>query len=272
MKKLKTFTAVLAAAMALTLMPGVRMTVRAAEPVTYAVKYVSDKEGWCYVQGSEFTGYYTSVYYLREEKLKDGDLVVVYNEAGTQNTLDLGNIHLSNLTVMQNTQWCMIKTGSVDDFFALSGSSSTITGDVANGHVYGDALCNFNNNVQLLNLYSEANGSNHMTVGCSGKVDQLVGRNVADDDCIYYTYYGFGPNTLSVTNGYLATPEEKYSKEPIATATQQETPAAAITASASDDDEYDDVPKTGRSNLFLWMLFASAVCFAGSRALKRASR
>ena len=73
-------------------------------PVTYSVKYVPASNAWRYQSNTstfDDKGYHRELYYLYQE-LKEGDLVVVYNDSPSVPTLDLGNTHLSNLTVTRS--------------------------------------------------------------------------------------------------------------------------------------------------------------------------
>ena len=91
-----------------------------------------------------------------------------------------------------------------------------------------------------------------------------------------------------VENGSLKTSEEHYSTTPSSsgqTASQpvtqesasQTQPAQTQTTQASSSqtsgqasaDEYDDVPKTGDSNLVLYLTVAGAVCLLASYALRK---
>ncbi len=87
-KKAKALIAMALAAAVLLLTPiGYSLTLRATaaeQPVTYAVKYVDSMGDWRFQAGTstfdEGVGH-RELYYLHQQ-LKEGDLVVVYNEIG----------------------------------------------------------------------------------------------------------------------------------------------------------------------------------------------
>lgn len=288
MKRIKMFVAVLTAAMGLAMVPDVHtVTAEAAEPVTYSVKYVKNGDTYEWLSQANSSAYDDSVsgrvmYYLLND-LKDGDMVVVYNNVENAPLLDLGDIHLGSLTIADD-QFTMVKVGSADNFYANQGSSSSITGTITNAFVYYNALCNFNSDVKILNVYYERDEENNApNIGCSQKVEQVNFRSLSEPDWIYYSLYNFAADTLSIRNGILQTAETNYSREPIAPSTNTtstnttstnttstNTPAAG--SSSSSNSEYDDVPRTGQNNIYLWLLAAAAACFVGSGLLKRASR
>lgn len=264
---MKKIAAVLVAVAILVLLPKPNAsTAHADEPVTYSVKYVSDELGWRFLKDSndfEANGNGRNIYYLTQE-IKDGDLVVVYNEIGTSTPLNLGDVHLSNLTYVNNAQWSMVYAGSVQDCYVLGGSTGTINCDVKNAYVYDTVVFNFNGNVENLTINS---GDKVLSnVGCQGTVGHLYVYSSTLDRPLF-DYYDFVAGALLFDEGIFK-PQNNY-KTP-------EEHAANLTESTTEStnasyDEYDDVPKTGQSNLYLWLLFASVVCFAGSRALKRSA-
>lgn len=269
MEKIKKFVAVIAAVAILVLLPDTNaFTASAAEPVTYALRYVSDELGWRYqANASAFSSNDNghSMYSLLQV-LKDGDLVVIDNNLGTNTPLDLGDVKLQNLTFYQNSQWSMVYAGSVEDCYILGGSTGTVNCNVVNAYVYDIAVVNFNGNVDELTIY----GTDKLrsSVGCAGTVGHLYARS----STLHRTFidnYDFSAGSLLIQNGVF-NPQGSYK-----TAEEHEAAVAALPATedttASSDDEYDDVPQTGQSNLYLWLLFASVICFAGSRALKRSA-
>lgn len=271
------FVAVLTAAMGLAILPEAHaVTAEAAEPVTYHVKYSADDGDWLYQSNTSIyddDADSKEVQYLLGE-LKDGDVVVVYNDTVCDTPLNLGNVHLSNLTMYSNCQWSMVKVGSVDVFYANKGSNCSITGNITNAYVYLNVLCNFNNNVQNLTQYYDSyDGVDGPNIGCDGKVGQFTSRAYSDES-IYYTYYEV--TGLYVENGVLQD-GCRYSLEPVATSTSS--PAAsssssnssAASSSSSSGSEYDDVPKTGQNNIYLWLLGTAMACFVGSGLLRKAS-
>lgn len=265
MKTIKQLMAALSAVAMLLLLPtGSMMTVQAEEPVTYSVKYLNNK--WYFEANTSMfdeKGYYRDIYYL-PESIKDGDIVVIHNDSDDASALQLGNIHLSNLTYAA-TKFTMVYVGSVDTCYVNAGSSGTINCDVTNAHVYDTSVFNFNKNVGELNIH--AGDSVKSSVGCVGTVGHL--KVVNSQGSTIFDYYDFEAGVLHFNNGVFQptrvaykTPEEHFAAG-AAVPENTEIPAAE-----SNDDEYDDVPKTGQNNLYLWFLGAAIICFAGSRALK----
>lgn len=275
------FVATLTATIGLAMLPNAHaVTAEAAEPATYHVKYSADNEGWVYqfntsVFDDEVESY--DVYYLLTYQLKDGDVVIVYNDSGSNTPLNLGNVHLSNLTVNTDCKWSMVTVGSVDNFYANAGSNCSITGNITNAHVFLNALANFNNDVQNLTqyyYYDNNGGIKGPTIGCGGKVTHFTSRPHEGDGAVYHLYE---VTSLSIIEGIVQY-GTGYSYEPIAapanssatSSTPSPTPAAGSSSSNS-SDEYDDVPRTGQNNVYLWLLGAAAACFVGSGLLRKTS-
>lgn len=258
MKKTKILASVLAVAIALLLLPVNVLEVSAAEPTTYAVKYIDSRDEWCYqADTSEFKEdqFYSSLFYLPDH-LKDGDIVVVYND--TPNyvpELKLGNKKLANLTIASTASFVTVYTGGIDLFFALPDTTSSINGNVNIASVYDDAICNFNNNVGTLNFYID--GAINSSIGCAGTVGHLYGYS-ADEDRVYYNFYSFKAGSLLICDGGLQTPEANFSRTaPVQQPTATAKPSTS-TSTGSSSGEYDDVPKTGESNLAMWLFMAGA--------------
>ena len=161
MKKLKFFCFTLAAVAGLMLFSHVgAVTAQAAEPKSYAVKYDENSGNWLYQQAQESGGFDSSipssiVYYLVNLYLKDGDTIVVHNDSTADGStipmLDLGDVHLANLTYASPT-WAIVKATSVDDLYVLGGTAGTFNGSVRNAYVYETSVFNFNNDVDTLVL------------------------------------------------------------------------------------------------------------------------
>lgn len=266
MKRIKSLVTMFAAAATLVLLPCANtLTVSAEEPTTYFIQYDSDLNEWRYeVNGDgnySETGYTRELYYYYEN-VKDGDVVVVANSNENAPQLDLGTVRLSNLTILFDTAFTMIKAGRIDDFYALSRSQSSITAPITNAHISDPAVVNFNDNVQnIFVTVTEAEPTSD--VGCVGTVGCL---QVSLADQTSYTLYNFQKSTLEIHDGSLQTPEEYYSRTPSAAAPQP-TPG-----SGSSSNEYDSVPKTGDVSPVVWLLCAAAICMAGSYGFRKASR
>lgn len=271
MKKIKKITAMLAAVAAMVLLPQTNaFTAKAAEPVTYSLTYQDDK--W-YFQSST-SDEYRSLYYL-SELIKDGDLVAVYNNNDSADTLDLGNVHLSNLTFLHDSKFTKVFAGGIDDCYVLAGASGTVNCNVTNAYVYDTVTFNFNNNVT--NLYLYADDKIHSNLGVSGTVGHLLATSLPNHDPyrLHFNYYDFPKDSLRFIDGAFKprtlgfkTPEEHEQQTSSSTET-----VTAPSNSVSNDyvDEYDDVPQTGQSYLYLWLLGASIICFSASIILKRTS-
>lgn len=291
MKRINKMMAAMAAVAILALLPNTNtFPVKAAEPVTYAVKYVSEEQGWRYQPN-------TSTYddsagggpiTLLQTYLNDGDLVVVYNDLGTGTALDLGSVKLSNLTYAQNTKTSLVFAGAVQDCYVLGGSTGTVNCDVTNAYVYDTVTFNFNGNVGTLNLYT-AGDALSSNIGTVGTVGHLYATSTTSQR-VFFDLYDFAAGTLYFQDGAFVpkntnfkNAEEHAAEAPEATEAPAvtETPTAPSTDTAAPStnatttdpsDEYDDVPKTGQSYLYLWLLLASAACFAGSLALRRTDK
>lgn len=267
MKRIKKTAAMLAAVAAMVLLPQTNtFTAKAAEPVTYSLTYLDNK--W-YFQSST-SDEYKSLYYL-SESIKDGDLVVVYNDNDSAEALDLGDVHLSNLTFLHNTKFTKVFAGGIDDCYVLAGTSGTVNCDVKNAYVYDTVTFNFNNNVT--NLYLYADDKINSNLGVSGTVGHLLATSLPNHEPyrLHFDYYDFPKDSLHFIDGAFKpnlgfkTPEEHAQQ----TSSTETVTAPTNSAGNEYNDEYDDVPKTGQSYLYLWLLGASIICFAASAILKR---
>lgn len=273
MKKFRNLALVLAAVTALVLLPASNaFPVKAADPVTYSVKYVSDELGWRFQANTstfDDSNDGREMYYLLLD-IKDGDLVVIYNDNDNAKSLDLGKAHLSNITYTQNCHFTIVYAGGVDDCYVLGGTTGTINCDVKNAYVYDTVTFNFNNNVESLSLYAADQAkSNLAVVGTTGHLTFSTPPG-QEPSYVFMDYYDFPANTLRFTDGSFQPTQTGY-KTPEEHALQQaQNPAeSAPQAPPSGSDEYDEVPKTGDSSLPLWLLCAAAACFAGGLFLNR---
>lgn len=214
LQKARKFIAFLAAAAILIGMPGVCSLEASADgPVTYSVKYVPASKEWRYQPNTstfDDKGSHKQLYYLRQE-LKEGDLVVVYNESESIPALDLGTTRLSNLTVTNSPSFIIIFSGNIDDCYLLDGASCSINGDVTNAYVYDNVLGNFNKNVKELNLYPASSLTGN--IGCGGTVDH-VSAVPRDTGRALYSLYSFPAGTFFIKDGALTTDRSKYSTAP----------------------------------------------------------
>lgn len=265
MKKIKFLAAAMAVALVLLPLGANTIEASAEEPTTYAVKYVEECNDWRYLADTaDFNEelFHRELYYMYQE-IQDGDIVVVYNDtADTTPALDLGDTHLSNLTVVRTAGFTIIHSGNIDEFYACQNTTASINAPyIATAYVYDDCVCNLGGNVGTLNFYVD--DQINSSVGCSGTVDHLYGYSTSDNH-LYYDYYNFKKDTLSIGDGGFQTPEGNFSYTAPAAAPAPAPAAPSTSGSASSGSDYDDVPKTGESSLALWLLFAAALCAGGS--------
>ena len=285
MKRVTKIAAILTAVAMLMLLPDANVfTAKAAEPVSYAAKYDPDRNDWRMQENTSVfdeNAISRSIYAVVAD-IKDGDIVVVYNDASTTTALDLGGVHLTNLTLAQNTQFCIIKTGGIDECYVLGGSYSSINGAVTNAYVYDTTTCTFTGNVGTLTIYAASDGSTS-NVSVGGTVEHLYVTPLdVNVPRTFYNLYRFNEASLDIKDGKLQTPEwnylnyDQYMAQ--ATGTQNNNTANSTAASnnnqaaSSSSDEYDDVPKTGQNSPYIWYLGAAVLFFAGSYALRRINR
>lgn len=274
MKKRKNIITMLTAAAMLFAAGRSSFKAQAAEPVTYSVIYSSETpEGEYRADTSEFEDpdFYRELYYMKES-IKDGDLVVIYYDGSLDSApvLDLGNVHLSNLTLRQSDDISIVNAGHIDECFLLAGTSSVINSDISTAYVYDAITCNLNKNVQELRLSFVDADEMHSDINCMGVVEHFT---AASEAYTRYDLYHFEAGSFSLLSGDLSTPEEKYSKTPSASAPQptpvppsnSETTGSASAPSA----EYDHVPKTGNTSPAIWLLCTSLLCIGGYAGLKR---
>ena len=280
MKGFKKFVSLLAAFVLMALLPGAGMLqASAASPTTYYVKYDIDKRAWRMQIGEwnkELEGRET--YYLNngDEAVKDGDILVVLAMDDDETETGSGDItvnaHLSNLTV--NRAGVVISTGGVDECYVLGDSYAAISGNVTNAYVYDNAKCTFNNDVTNLRLIATEKPEVRTTVSVAGTVAYA---STANQGGVMKEYFNFvkGSFYYDYASGLMTDPS-KYStngSSPAAAATQtttqtQSSTQNSTTANSSASNEYDDVPKTGESNmLFMILLAVSAMSFVGCVAL-----
>ena len=278
MKRFKQFVAFCSAVALCVLLPGFHsMTVSAEEPTTYYVKYISELDQYRQMPSATWdTSKEARELYYMEQSIKDGDIGIV--EGSKPNTTIKIPAHLSNLTLIHDTS-TIVTTNGVDECYILHGCYAAINGDVKNAYVYNDATCTFNNNVQ--NLYVKDDSGLHANITCGGTVAHVIGQ---DTYSTFYDYYNFAAGKLNINDGKVKTDASFYSTTAPAQSTDNAQAATnnsqADTTQASannqtnttqnDADEYDDVPKTGESQLAFYLLGISALCLVGRHFLKKA--
>ena len=265
MKRFKQFVSLLAATTLCVLLPDVStLTAHAAEPVTYYVKYVNAEDEWEFQTGAWDDAVQSRELYYMLQNMNDGDYVVV-DSGDTDHcfTQDFTK-KLGNLTITKNSH-AVVSAPAIDEFYALEGSSSAITGNVTNAHTFDTAAVTFHSNVgflELIDTRAQATGN----VTAAGTVDHALRRT--DSGYIYFEVYNVAKGKLVIDYSNLETDPAYYSTTP--TASQEATaPSAATSNKPAASGEYDDVPKTGESNLILWLSGIALLCLTGRKALKR---
>ena len=208
MKRLKTIVSLLAAAAMLFLSSGSeQLRVSAAEPVTYSLKYVEDKDEWRYHVGAwdDNNAGHRELYYLKQS-IKDGDILVI--EGGEHNLNLEVPVSLNNIT-FNHSHLAVITAKSVENVYVLRDSVGVVNGDVTNAHVYDNAVANFNNNVT--NLYITKERSGEQTIAVVGTVDYV---RTGDAEKVYNEFYNFQANSFRQEEGILKTDASKYSTVP----------------------------------------------------------
>jgi hypothetical protein len=192
-------------------------------------------------------------------EIKDGDVAIV------ENTAAYPELHiparLSNLTIAMDS-FSVVSAESIDSCYILRGGVAAITGDIKTAYVYDNGRCTFNSNVDTLYIINDSAQKKEAlqgTVTVGGTVNHLIGLD--GNSKVHYELYNFQSGKLFVEKGDVKTDKAYFSTNAVAT--------SAPSSSASSADEYDEVPKTGDSNIVLWLLFASVVCFLGRYGLKK---
>ena len=252
MKRFKKLISLFSIAALLVLFSNVNaLHAKAATATTYIVNYVASIDEWRFQVGNSWddSGYHRELYYLKTD-IKEGDLLVVQGTGSL--ILDL-TVGLSNIT-FTNIHSATITAPYVKDVYVLKNSMAAVNGDVTNAYVYDNAIANFNNNVSLMNVTST--NKVEASIAVVGTLDHLV---VSTSEKALYDYYDFAANTFRMETGNIKTNATYFSTTPSTTPT---TPTAPTTT--SNDDEYDDVPKTGDSYLIYYLLGLSTLCLLGS--------
>lgn len=256
MKGIKKFVSLLTAIALCALIPNANaLTASAAEPVTYYVKYVDSEADWRFQTGLwSDEQQHRELYYMYKD-IKDGDIVVVDNSGyGDYAKLEFST-KLSNLTLTQHSK-AVVSAPGIDYVQAQAGSSCAITGDVTSADMYDDAGITFHSNVGTLTLIdTRGQGTGNATV--AGTAAHVTRRT--ESGYIYFEVFNVAAGKLVIEYGGLSTDAAYYSTS------APQTPAAT----PDNSNEYDEVPKTGESNLIVWLFGVSALCLLGKRALKR---
>lgn len=279
MKKFKKFVSLLAVAAILAVAPGATaLKAEAAAPTTFYIGFVEEENSWR-VQVNEWDkdSNGRELYYLNngDERVKDGDAIVIMENDPEKTDYDPISVdaYLSNLTVNHAT--VAIETKGIETCAVLERSSAAVTGNIQNASVYDGATASFHSNVTNLYMIStiEDNITSDITVGGT------VAYACEDGAVMYFRqYYNFAKGTFHYSGDRgLVTDPSNYSLDgngPAATtpAPAPSTPSTGSQGSTSSSGAYDDVPKTGESNMAVWLFAISAACFAGCAVLRKSEQ
>lgn len=277
MKKIKKILSLLFAVSLLVLLPfNNSLTVSAAEPVTYSLKYLPEKGAWRYQVGSpwEDDKEHRDLYYLGE-LIQDGDYVVIYGGSGVLSTLDFA-VRLGNLTTVAASEVVISASGGIEECYILENSTVAVNGNVNLAYVYNNACVTFNNNVTTM----QAIGTKEFLVDvtCLGSAGHVTASN---PEKTLFDIYNVAAGKLQIEDGQLKTDAAHYtttapaqapaSDETVSSETDitQDAQTDASANQTTSSDEYDDVPKTGESYIPYLLLGIAFVCLSGSRLLQK---
>lgn len=230
----------------------------AEEPITYYLKYLPEDGEWRYQQLTAWDPADNNgpLYHVWHH-IKDGDTLVI-DGAGQNFDLDL-YVRLANLTVI-NVGILRVNATGIDEYYQHNGVS-VLNADVKNAYVYNDSVCNFNKNVSDLRILGSADIN--ASVGCLGTVGHLLGKS---DYQTFYECYNIAAGQLILQDGSFRTESKYYST----TAPTASKPATSAPATGNNNSgAYDDVPKTGSSNMLVCLMAIAVVCFCSVGVLKK---
>ncbi len=230
------------------------LTAQAEEPITYYLKYLEETKEWRYQQLTAWDpddnhGPLSHVL----EYIKDGDTIVINGEESIN--LEL-YVHLKNLTIL-NANTVFVSANGIDEVYQHDGICVLNT-DVKDAYIHDESVCNINKNVTNLNILGTDDINAY--IGVEGTADHV---KCYDNVRVHYEAYNFAKNTVRIEDGYLRTDSAHYSTTP------PNTPASSTPGNSSASNDYDDVPKTGESNMVIWLTGIAAVCLLGSYKLRR---
>jgi len=262
-KRMQKMVAMLAAVAMCVLLPGVSsLTASAAEPTTYCLKNVSGE--WRFQEGSwKEDGYHRELYYLHEG-IKDGDIIVI--EPDTAHLNLSVSARLSNLT-LKGTNNVIVSANGIDNCYILANTTATaVTSDITNAYVYENASVTLNKNVNTLTIQGSSDIVANVT--CAGTVAHLIGK---DNLQTYYDVYNVAAGKLKIENGSIRMEDKDFTRTaPSGTAQTTTTTTTTQQTTSTSSDEYDDVPKTGESDMIFWLIGIGIICLAGKLTLKKA--
>ncbi|MBQ7919665.1 MAG: hypothetical protein IJ324_06975 [Lachnospiraceae bacterium] len=267
MKRMKkVFAVILSLCMMFTASCITKLTVEAEGATTYTLKVVDDE--WRYQPNYpwEDTVQHRELYYMHQN-FKDGDKVVIM-ESDKRLELELTKT-ISNLTFM-NAGTAVVTAPYVEECYVLRGSVGVINADINKAYVYDTTTCNFNKNVQYLEITTDKPEAKlSATIGAIGEIAHVYAH---EGDHLVFDIYDVKAGTFSLVEGAFNTAESNFSRTPssntVVSAPAQTTTTAPATSSSA-TDELDDVPKTGDIVSYYWMLGLAAVCMTGGLYLKK---
>lgn len=233
--------------------------VKADNPKTYTVKWLSDMNEWRVQQlavwdSSRENG---NLNYLWSS-LKDGDSVVIIGDSSAPAFGDLRiSFKLENLTLLGVTGSIIVYADqNIKDIYVLKGSVASIHGSYDNVYVYDNSSCNVNSDVKYLQISGES--SMDMNVAALGTVEHC---KIDNKGSLIREMYNVKANALRVEKGADKTDTTAYSTT--ASATPASTGANTNTSAGNTSTASGNVsPKTGEGSLALLLLAGAASCFA----------
>ncbi len=265
MKKFRKIISLLAVAALLVTFPMVNtMTVSAREPMTFYIGFNPTEDSWRWqseTDGYDLTEPDSSLDDLNDY-VRSGDIIVVFGGGETCGLEFNVDTYLSNVTLLNVHSIALVGAEGIGEFYALMDSVCAVNSDVANGYVYDSSHVTFNKNVSNLEIICPPDQLS--VVSCAGTVAHAKRHY---DDSVLYEVYNVAAGKFVSVNADLETDPQYYTTTPSGTPAASATAPSGTSGSASD---YDEVPKTGESNMIFLLLGISAISFLGSRKLKRA--
>lgn len=234
------------------------LKVEAEGATTYSLQVVDGE--WRYQPNYPWSDsvQHRELYYMLQE-IKDGDKVVVL-ESDKRLELEVSK-NLSNLT-LQKAENVIVTAPYIEECNVLGGCVAAINADINKAYVYDTTTCNFNKNVQYLEILTgKPDTTLSATVGASGQVAHAYAH---EGDHVVFDIYNVKAGTFSMREGAFNTADSNYTKTPSASVVVT-TPVSAPSAA----DELDDVPKTGDDASYYWILALAATCMASGLYLRK---
>ncbi len=265
----KIFTVILSLCMMFVASNVMKLDAKAEGAITYSLKVVDDQ--WRYQPNYPWDDnvQHRELYYMLQD-FKDGDKIVVL-ESNKRLELEVTK-NVSNLT-LQKAGNAIVTAPYIEECHVLGGCVTAINADINKAYVYDTTTCNFNKNVQYLEILTEkAETKLSATVGVSGKIAHAYAH---EGDHVVFDIYDVKANTFSMKEGAFHTPDSNFTGTP-STSTVVSVPeqSAGTTniSSSSSANELDDVPKTGEGATYYWIFGLAVVCLVMGIASKVSCR